>query len=145
MGFSVPLDFHKAEKDCHLIQFTASISGESLFLASIISSPILEDSAKRRVIFERGDFIEERTDYDQTGEISALISALILCLEHNIKTIFIEGVCDMVRKEGGDFINNLFGQFDYVYFKGELTETTGLDTIIEKVKSDHKIYFVENI
>lgn len=140
MGFSVPLNFHKAEADCHIIQFSSLLEGESLYLASVVFSPLKD--GKRELLFEKGEYIFERTAFDLTGELSALISALMLCLEQNIDTIFIEGMCDKIRTESGEFVNSLFEQFTYVYFKGELKDKTNINTVLNKVLDSKSLHFV---
>jgi hypothetical protein len=139
MGFSVPLDFHKKEEDCHLVRFKAVSKDDALHLATVIYTP-----GERTAIFEQGQIIKDKTEFDADGEFSALVSGLILCLENNIKTIFIEGVCDKIRNadgEMGEFINNLFSQFTYVYFKGELADTADLDRVIGKVSETDQYYY----
>ena len=142
MGFSLPLDFHKNEGDCHLVRFKAVKRDEKLYLATVIYTP-----GKREIIFEKGQVIKEQTEFDNDGEFSALISGLIICLENDIKTIFIEGVCDKIRKtdgEKGGFVNNLFSEFSYVYFKGELTDVGDLNRVIDKVLETDEIYYIDN-
>lgn len=142
MGFSLPLDFHKNEDECHLIRFKAVKRGEKLYLATVIYTPGI-----REIVFEKGQVITENKEFDNDGEFSALVSGLILCLENNIKTIFIEGVCDKIRKEDGEkggFVNSLFSQFTYVYFKGELADTGDLTRVIDKVLETDEIYYVDN-
>jgi hypothetical protein len=143
MGFSVPLDFHKNESDCHLIRFKAISKGDSLYLATVIYKP-----GNREIVFEQGQIIEEKTEYDNEGEFSALVSGLILCLENDIKTVFIEGVCDKIRKEDGEkgeFVNNLFSQFTYVYFKGEINDTEDLDRVINTVLDTGELHYKSGV
>lgn len=139
MGFSVPLDFHKNEDSCHLIRFKAVSKDDRLYLATVIYAP-----GNREIVFEQGQIIQEKTEYDVEGDFSALVLGLILCLENNIKTVFIEGICDKIRKEDGEkgeFVNNLFSQFTYVYFKGELLDTEDLDRVINKILETNNSYF----
>ena len=143
MGFSVPLDFHKSETSCHLLRFKAVVKDEAFYLATVIYTP-----EKRAIAFELGQIIREKTEFDTEGEFSALVAGLLLCLENNIKTIYIEGVCDKIRNtdgENGEFINNLFSQFTYVYFKGELSDTADLDRVINKVLETNAIYYNSEI
>jgi len=137
MGFSVPLNFHKEEADCHIVQFKAEIEQDGVLLASTVLGP-----GSRELLFEKGEFVEKGSEYD--GEFSALISGLLVSLQNQIKTIYIEGVCDMIRQESGEFINSLFGQFEYVYFKGELTDSSMVDKILNKVKLTRSLYFVKH-
>ena len=71
MGFSIPVGFHKEERHCYIVQFKAKKEGDSIILGSTILSP-----DTRTLLFEKGEYLEKGTDFDQTGEISALISAL---------------------------------------------------------------------
>jgi len=143
MGFSVPLDFHKSETSCHLLRFKAVVKDEAFYLATVIYTP-----EKRAIAFEQGQIIRQKTEFDNDGEFSALVAGLILCLENNIKTIYIEGICDKIRKEDGEkgeFINNLFSQFTYVYFKGEVADTADLNRVINKVLETDELYYRSEI
>ena len=135
MGFSVPANFHKDEKECHTIQFKSQTLENSITLASVILSPEI-----RKPLFEKGEFLSE---CNMSGDLSALVGALLLCLQNDIKKIYIEGECDEIRRDNGEFINNLFAQFEYVYFKGILTDSSIVDDILNKVGVSRSIYFVK--
>ena len=134
MGFSVPLNFHKDESICHILQFKAKIQDDGVRLAMVILKP-----ASRELLFEKGEFL---TECNMSADFSALVGALLVCLENDIKTIFIEGECDEIRRDNEEFVNNLFGQFEYVYFKGELKDASIVDSILDKVGSTRSLYFV---
>jgi hypothetical protein len=58
--------------------------------------------------------------------------------------VYIEGVCDKIRKEDGEmgeFINNIFSQFTYVYFKDELADTVDLDRVINRIMETGEIHY----
>jgi len=123
MGFSVPTDFHKPESECHLLQFKSESDEKNLYLATTVYSP------DKKLLHKKHDTIAKNM-YDDQGDLSALISGLIICLENNIKTIFIEGDCTILRREKADILNKLFDEFTYVYFKDTVSDFTELDALI---------------
>jgi hypothetical protein len=123
MGFSVPTNFHKSESECHLLQFKSDSTDDMLFLAVTVYNP------DKQLIHKKYDTIP-KNEIDDQGDLSALISGLILCLENNIKTIYIEGDCTIIRREKAEILNKLFDEFSYVYFKDTITEPNELDALL---------------
>lgn len=123
MGFSVPTDFHKPESECHLLQFKSDSNDTMIFIAVTVYNP------DKQLIHKKYDTIP-KNEIDDQGDLSALITGLILCLENNIKTIYIEGDCTIIRREKAEILNKLFDEFTYVYFKDTITEPNELDTLL---------------
>jgi hypothetical protein len=117
------MDFQKPESECHVLQFKSESNEQTLFLATVIYSP------DKKLIFKKHDSVSKNI-YDDQGDLSALLSGLVACLEHDIKTIYIEGDCTTLRREKGEILNKLFEEFSYVCFKDTLTEPNELDKLI---------------
>lgn len=132
MGFSVPADFHKPESECHMVQFKSDSTDDMLFIAAAVYNP------EKQLLHKKYDTVP-KNEIDDQGDLSALITGLILCLENDIKYIYIEGDCTVIRREKGEILDKLFDEFSYVYFKDTITEPNELDTLLTSSRASLQV------
>ena len=121
-----------------MLQFRGGSDTESLILAATVFSP-----GERTLLFTKGEYVL-KNEMDQQGDLCALVSVLILCLELDIKNVCIEGDSSVIKNEKAEFLNMLFASFEYVYFKDTVSDTKALDGAFEQVEKSKTGFLKEN-